>query len=122
MKQDKNQVYISVPNPIDSRKNLLLASIDTINLLERYEQLKQIRARKKKAIFGIKTLLSEINNDLALVKVKFPYVEKKEIKKEEIELEHKIEKTHPESKKSETYKHLSKELKEIQDKLAKLEI
>ncbi|MEK6836003.1 MAG: hypothetical protein AABX55_03210 [Nanoarchaeota archaeon] len=122
MRTQKDQVYISVPSPIDSRKNLLLATIDTINLLERYEYLKQIHDRKRKAILGIKTLLNEINNDLELVKDKFSYAEKKEIKKEKVELKEKHERTHPETKKSETYKYLAKELKDIQDKLNKLEI
>lgn len=122
MKLEKTPVYVPVIDEKASRKNILLTAVDTINFLERYEYLKQIRAKKKGAMSRVKVLIEEIDNDLELMKQKLPHVEEKQIEKEEIKLEKKQEKSKIETRKLDSYKQLDRELMQIKEKLARLEI
>ena len=122
MKLEKTPVYVPVNSQVNSRKRILLIAVDTINLLERYEYLKQIRSKKRASMSRIKTLFEELDNDLDLIKRQLPYIEEKQIEKEEVKLEKRREKSMIETKKLDNYKQLDRELRQIKDKLARLEI
>ena len=122
MKLKKTPVYVPVNSQVNSRKRILLTAVDTINLLERYEYLKQIRAKKRASMSRIKNLFEGLHNDLDLIKHQLPYIKEKQIEKEEVKLEKRREKSMMETKKLDDYKQLDSELKQIKDKLARLEI
>jgi hypothetical protein len=119
--ETKNLAYVPIYNPVSFRRHILLSSIDIINILEKYETLKQIRNEKKALILNLKERMIDLNNDVIFLKEFFPEVSKHELKKETREVEEKID-TVKYPKKSEGYRNLQRELQEIQDKLNSLNI
>ena len=119
---NKNNIaYVKINDHISFRKHILLSSIDIIKILEKYENIKQIRNEKRKILVELKEKIVDLNNDALLIKELLPGVNKHELKREAREVEEKIEKVkYP--KKSEGYRHLQHELNELQDKLNKLNI
>lgn len=117
----KNIAYVPIYDPRSFRRHILLSSIDIIKILEKYETLKQIRNDKRKTIIDLKQKLNELNENVNNFKELVPKVSKHELKKEEKEVEERIGRVkYP--KKSEGYRHLQKELQDLQDKLSKLNI
>ncbi len=118
-----NLAYVPIYDPISFRKHVLLSSIDVIKMLEKYESLKQIRNEKKKLIFQIREKIINLNDGVFYLKEKFPLIKETELKQESKKIERKMDKldeTRP--KRSEGYKHLEKELQDLQEKLGKLNI
>ena len=119
--ESKNAAYARINDPVSFRRHILLSSIDILKILERYESLKQIRNEKKKMLSELKSKALELNEKSSFLKELLPNVNKHELKKEEREVEERIEKVkYP--KKSEGYRHLQRELSELQNKLSKLNI
>lgn len=120
-KSSKEIAYISINNPIQFRKHLLLTGVDTIRLLEKYEFLKQIRTEKRRLLLDLKEKLSHLNEASLSVHNFFPEVSEKELKKESMKVEEKIDEAEI-PKRSEGYKNLERELRELQEKLANLNL
>ena len=115
----KSIAYMPINDPKSFRRHILLSSIDVIKILEKYENLKQIRNEKKNILVEFKQKLNELNENVNNFKELVPKVNKHELKREEKEVEQRIEKIkYP--KKSEGYKHLQRELQELQEKLSKI--
>ncbi len=118
-----NMAYMPIYDPVSFRRHLLLSGIDVIRMLEKYESLKQVRAEKKKIILELKEKLISLNEDAEVLKEKFPLIKETELKQESKKIEKKVERLdESKPKRSEGYKHLEKELYELQEKLSRLNI
>jgi hypothetical protein len=67
-KQEDNDFYVGVSNPLDVRRNLLECSREMIQTLQSYEKIKKIRDMKIKRIHQLKTVIREL--DLLFSKLK----------------------------------------------------
>lgn len=77
--EERDMFYVEIQNPLEVRRNLLEASRDLLRGLQKYEDLKKVRANKVKEITKLKNILKEINalfnqakNHMPAVFVKVP--------------------------------------------------
>ena len=114
---NKNKsIYINVGDSIGIRRDILGTNISLINLLKKYEYLKEIRNNKHKGFVILKELLKEINNDFLRFRNDLPYIEHK--KEERIKLrveENRFERKHRKVNKELTS--LEREMEQLKLKL-----
>ncbi len=132
--------YVQIQNPTEFRRSLLEASRDMLRGLQKYEDLKKIRAKKEKEISHLKSVIKEINNLVNQAKNSLPSVSVKVAEQAKPKKEKKTKKgkkkaskkksgkagkkeTEAEPKKEgkpKEVKELESQLKEIEGKLASL--
>jgi len=86
---NKNKaVYINVGDSTHGvRKDILNLNIDLINLLKKYEYLKEIRHNKQKGFNILKELIKEINTDFLKLKNDLPEVPQRKEEKVKLKVE-----------------------------------
>jgi len=114
----RNIAYIPVNDPLFMRRHVILSMIDVIRLLESYENFKKTKKQKRHLISELRGKLNEVESDLEHFKNLFPEVKQKEIKEEKKKIEEREESLKP--KRSEGFKHLDKELQDLNDRLKNL--
>lgn len=60
MPEEQDAFYIAIQNPKDFRRELLGSSKNILQLLQRREELMELRARKMQLMFGLSEIMSEI--------------------------------------------------------------
>ncbi|MBL7148190.1 MAG: hypothetical protein ISS82_05170 [Nanoarchaeota archaeon] len=113
MIKDKS-IYINVGDSIGIRRDILGTNIGLINLLKKYEYLKEIRNNKHKGFVILKELLKDINNDFLKFRNELPYIEHK--KEERIKL--KVE----ENKFITKHRKVNKELTSLEREMERLKL
>lgn len=133
---DKDIFYVEVHRPIDFRRSLLEASRDLLRALQKFEDLKKVRADKMKEIAKLKSIVRDINsilnqakNHVPALNIKIPEPPKHEKKaKESKEEKRPTAHAHHRKKKDAKMQYktsrevtdLEKQLKEIEGKLGSL--
>lgn len=86
-------VHVRLQSPLNIRKNILGAAIDTANVLKTYDELRRIRNRKEEVVESFNSLFDDVKDlfeniegkylpELPLQEQEFRKVEKKDTKKE----------------------------------------
>ncbi|MCX8147242.1 MAG: hypothetical protein N3D84_02130 [Candidatus Woesearchaeota archaeon] len=119
--------YMKIENPVDLRRALLESLRDVLRALQKFEDLKKIRAEKAKEIAVLNNCMKEINLMIGKVKSHLPPVpvkiQLKEIKpkkKEERAIKQEKEEKKEEAVESLEVAELERQLKEIEKKLERL--
>jgi chromosome segregation ATPase len=69
---DKDIFYVEIHHPVDFRRSLLEASRDLLRALQKFEDLKSVRADKMKEIAKLKSTVKDINSILNQAKNQVP--------------------------------------------------
>ncbi len=122
MINENKSVYINVGESGDIRKDVLCLNIDLINLLKKYEYLKEIRNNKQKGFLILRDLLKEINEDFSKLRNDLPAVQPKKEEKARIRIEEsKFEVKHMNMKINRELSSLEKEMCKLRMKLREIE-
>ena len=68
----EEQFFVQIRDPLDMRKSILGSSKQIIQILQRYERIKNLRVNKLEKISNLKGLNKEINLMIAKLKKEFP--------------------------------------------------
>ena len=116
----ENPIYVLVNNPADTRKRILTSGIEAIKSLEGYEDFKKLRTLKRKKFLDLNNKIDGIHDEIGKLLEFLPSVQGKTEKvSNKKESKSKIEET---AKSNLKVNSLSREIKSIQDKLARLNI
>jgi len=113
---EDSQYFVQIKDPMDVRRSMLGTSKQIIQILQRYERIKDLRVKKLEKISQLRGTNKEINLMAAKLKKAFPAVDIR-IKLDKEEIKAKSQKT--EMKGDELLK-LESELRKIEDKIGKL--
>ncbi len=80
-KRSDNVVHVRIENPISKRKELLSSTITIVELLKRYERIKQIQKEKAETRALFKTKIRSLNRLSKLIGLKDMPLQTEEIKK-----------------------------------------
>lgn len=83
-----NLVYTTLRNSIDLRKNILETGIDTIRVLQRYENIRDIKAKKMALLNELKRCCDNVNRELGHFKKDLPSIDFKDYIKEKEKKHH----------------------------------
>jgi septin family protein len=111
----RNIAYIPINDPLFMRRHIILSMIDIVKLLENYENYKKIKKQKRHLISQLREKLNELEAHSEHFRLLFPEVKQKELKEEKKKIEEKEESLKP--KRTESFKHLDKELQELNERL-----
>ncbi len=113
----ENPLYILVNDSVSVRKNLLLSSIDVLKSLEYQDSFKKLRLLKNKKFVDLSNKVKLIRDDLNKLIQFMPEVEKSAPKKEKT-----IDEVKEDLVLKNNARDFDRELRAIQEKLAKLDI
>ena len=128
---ENRPVYVQLESPSSTRKDVLESAIMAVELLEKYEYTKEIKALKKEKMKHAKKLIDELNQEVHSLTKSLPqaYVNKKEKRAVNEARESQGKKPvsmpsqQPKKKKSNAeLKRLESELYEIKNKLSSLDV
>lgn len=68
----EEQFFVRIRDPLDMRRNILGSSKQIIQILQRYERIKELRVNKLEKISQLKSLNKEMNLMIAKLKKEFP--------------------------------------------------
>ena len=128
MKPETHPVYVQLHQPVQTRKLLLESTIHSIELLERFEYLKETRNLKKDRIRQAKSVIQEIELELHELTRSLPQITIKNHEKRMINVAREEESQKPlpleTSKKraNSELKRLENELFEIKSKLTSMNL
>lgn len=121
---DEELYFMRIDEPVELRKNVLEGTRILIHVLQRYEQIKSIRQQKAMELGHLRQVMKEIGQLMIELKKILPAVEVKQAKmpveiKSEKYVQHKGK---PVSQKRDDgeLRSLEKELKMVEEKLARL--
>ncbi|MBS1266398.1 MAG: hypothetical protein MAG795_00365 [Candidatus Woesearchaeota archaeon] len=106
--------HIGITDPVRVRRDLLESTRAVIHMLQRYEQVEELRAEKREEINQLKDIFTEIRQLSSKLKIVFPKIHVPEKKKT------KLRRTKKSPKQRADLKHLEKELDNIESKLSGL--
>ncbi|MBS3134143.1 hypothetical protein J4214_02835 [Candidatus Woesearchaeota archaeon] len=81
--KQENPVYTTLNNSVDLRRHILETSIDGIKVLQRYENIKEIKAKKMALLNELRKCCGDAHKELTHFKRDMPHVELKEYIKEQ---------------------------------------
>jgi|SRR3989338_7773737 len=89
-----SKIYTTIEMPDELRRNLLRCNIKVIEILEDFENIKELRYNKGNTFLFLKAYLREIHSAVSSLRMKFPHMEydqEEELRKEaeKIDLEFK---------------------------------
>ncbi|HLC63103.1 MAG TPA: hypothetical protein VJJ21_02180 [Candidatus Nanoarchaeia archaeon] len=130
---ENRPVYVQLENPSSTRKNVLESAIIAVELLEKYEYTKEIKALKREKMKLAKKIVYDLNLELSALTKALPqaYISKKEkrmVNNESRESQGKKPVSLPEQSKQKKkkpnseLKRLESELYEIKNKLSGLDM
>ncbi len=82
--------YVGILNPKEVRRNVLEASKEFVQALQRYEKVKEIRENKQKAILELKSELAEVSNAIAALRTALPDYKMSELPRKREEKKEKV--------------------------------
>ncbi len=112
-KMEESQYFVHINDPLDMRRDLLGSSRQIIQILQRYDRIKQLRVKKVEKIHDLKATTKEINLLITKMKTVLPAY------KVRIDLDNE---NRPKRRgmTGNELKHLEEELKKIEDKIGNL--
>ena len=129
--KEENPVYTSLRNSIELRRDVLETGIDAVKILQRYETIRDIKARKMILINELKKTCDNVHRELAQFRRDLPNVNFKEFIKEKEkkhhvahQTEHHIQREHKEKTEETKIEKdpLQHELNELRKKLENISI
>ena len=121
VKPKQNPVHVLIKDPNDVRRHILLGGIDAIKSLEKYEIFKKMKNLKKRKFLDLNERLKALNNEITNLVNVLPELKEHRIQKHISKIEYREETSHPKrSKEDEKFFSLRKEMRDIQDKLSRL--
>lgn len=75
--------YVGISEPKEVRKNILEASKEFLQALQGYEQVKDLREEKQKAIWELKGILAEVSAKIPVLRTELPHYKISELPKKE---------------------------------------
>lgn len=118
---DPELYFMRVDEPIELRKNVLETTRILIHTLQRYEQLKHTRQQKTMELQRLRGLMKEITQLCAELKHVLPSVDIKIPREPEEKKGKQKGKPVPAQKKDDELRSLEKELRLVEEKLARLD-
>ena len=80
-RKPEHDVHVRIDYPIDKRKAVLETAINSVELLKRYDRIKEIRKDKKKHMEEFREALSSIHYLLRLIRLKELPLGEKDLKR-----------------------------------------
>jgi len=72
MKKEPELLFVEIKEPSATRKDVLMATKDTLDALKRYEEYKLIKAEKEKSLIQLKRVLDDIGSLNRKLRSKMP--------------------------------------------------
>jgi len=115
--KEENPTYVKVENALTLRKELLGTAIDVTTLLKRWESYKMIREMKMREIKVLHSLMKEMEKEFSKLKSVLPKIKIEAEKEENVSIEdNKI------PLRDRGLSEIDREIQEIKDKLAQINI
>ncbi len=118
-KAKETPLHVLVNNPVDVRRHVLLAGVDGIKCLERYEHFKKLKSVKKKKFLELSEKLKHINLDIHHLITVLPELKEKKVEKDMKRYDYKEELV-PKTQKKDKLTDLHREMRDIHEKLSRL--
>ena len=117
-KKEEGNFFVGIEDSTDIKRDVLEATRGVVEIMQKYEKFKEARTKKMNEIEKLKKTISDINKLNTRLKSVLPKTPLRIPHGIETKKEEKVTKPVEESKHFES---LDKDLKEIEDKLSKLE-